>query len=99
MQTRTRHLASYSDTFRYVPTNESRRGQVQDCTIQDRRRLQSTGLDDPNINLYDHLVQGYCADLATVHVEDSKPHSAGAIICTDYKSETHETEDCPKRKQ
>lgn len=49
-------------------------------------------LDGPNINLYD-LVQGYCADLATVG--DAKPHRAGAVmaLCTDCKSETHLAED------
>ena len=53
-------------------------------------------LDDPNINLYD-LAQGYCADLATVG--DSKPHSVGAVICTVCQSETHDSAECPTRKQ
>ena len=66
---------------------------VQFKIAEDFNRL---NLDDPNINLY-NLVQGYCADLASVG--DSKPHSVGAVICTDCQSKTHETEDCPKRKQ
>ena len=49
-------------------------------------------VDDSNINLYD-LVQGYCADLATVG--DSKPHAVGAVICTVCQSETHESAECP----
>ena len=53
-------------------------------------------VDDPDINLYD-LVQGYCADLATVG--DSKPHAVGAVICTVCQSETHESAECPTRKQ
>ena len=32
----------------------------------------------PEINLYD-MVQGYCADLATVG--DSTPHSVGVVAC------------------
>ena len=53
-------------------------------------------LDDPNNNLYD-LVQGYCADLATVG--DSKPHAVGAVICTVCQSETHDSAEFPTRKQ
>ena len=49
-------------------------------------------VDDPDINLY-VLVQGYCADLATVG--DSSPHTSGAIICTVCQSETHESAECP----
>ena len=52
-------------------------------------------VDDPNINLYD-LVQGYCADLATVG--DSKPHAAGGVICTVCQSEAHESAECPTHK-
>ena len=56
-------------------------------------------LDDPNIDLYD-LAQCYCAetaDLATVG--DSKPHAVGAVICTVCQSETHDSAECPTRKQ
>ena len=66
---------------------------VQFKIAEDISRLD---LDDPNINLYD-LVQGYCADLATMG--DSSPHLVAAVICTDCKSEAHETGYCPKRKQ
>ena len=52
-------------------------------------------VDDPNINLYD-LVQGYCADPATVGY--SKPRAVGAVICTVCQSETHKSADCPTRK-
>ena len=53
-------------------------------------------LDDPNINLYD-LVQGCCADLATMG--DSKPHSVGVVVCTVCQSKTHESAECPTRQQ
>ena len=50
----------------------------------------------PDINLYD-MVQGYCADLATVG--DSKPHAAGVVVCTVCQSEAHESAECATRKQ
>ena len=52
-------------------------------------------VDDPDINLYD-LVQGYCADLATVG--DLKP-AVGVVVCTVCQSEAHESAECPTRKQ
>ena len=53
-------------------------------------------VDRPDINLY-AMVQGYCADLATVG--DSKPHDVGVAVCTVCQSEAHESAECPTRKQ
>ena len=52
--------------------------------------------DDPDINLYD-LVQGYCADLATVG--DSKSHAVGVVVCSVCQSGAYESAECPTRKQ
>ena len=43
------------------------------------------------------MVQGYCADLATVG--DSKPHVVGVVTCTVCQSDAHESAECPARKQ
>ncbi len=51
-------------------------------------------LDSAAVNFYD-LVQGYCADLASVG--DSKPHAVKA--CVHCQSESHSVEDCPIKKQ
>ena len=53
-------------------------------------------VDHPDINLYD-VVQGYCADIATVG--DSKPHAVGVAACTVCQSDAHESAECPTRKQ
>ena len=43
------------------------------------------------------MVQGYCADLATVG--ESKPHVVGVVTCTVCQSDAHESAECPTRKQ
>ena len=43
------------------------------------------------------MVQGYCADLATVG--DSTPHVVGVVTCTVCQSDAHESAECPARKQ
>ena len=53
-------------------------------------------VNSPEVNLYD-MVQGYCADLATVG--DSKPHVVGVVTCTVCQSDAHESAECPARKQ
>ena len=53
-------------------------------------------VNSPEINLYD-MVQGYCADLATVG--ESKSHVVGVVTCTVCQSDAHESAECPARKQ
>ena len=53
-------------------------------------------VNSPEINLYD-MVQGYCADLATVG--DSKPHVVGVVTCTVCQSDVHESAEWPAHKQ
>ena len=89
----TRATITHSIMCQLIKSFEGKSKTVQFKIAEDFNKMD---VGNPDIYLYD-MVQGYCADLATVG--DSKPHSVGVVTCTVCQSDAHESAECPTHKQ